>query len=128
MEDSNVGLVIGVAATAITSLAALFTQMVTARAQRLREERNRKWDLEDRKGVAQVNAEKTQALHSAITEARRSTLIAIADNTKKTEESTKTAKDARSEVTALKQRLDQKFEQIGARFKPPVQGPPTDGA
>lgn len=73
MDDasgSTVGIVVGVIATVVTSLVTLATLMFNARQQRLREERDRKWNLEDRRLRAEESSRdrqrQTKQIHAAI--------------------------------------------------------------
>jgi hypothetical protein len=127
-----VSLIATAATAAITGIVGVFQQVFNARQQRDREERDRKWKLED----SQMALQKTEALTQQIAAARAE----LGENTKITEAGRQAAKQAASDAKDAKTtaaaaqtvaaQLDAKLAQIGQRFqKPPaVPDPPRDGA
>jgi hypothetical protein len=113
--------------TVALSVLTLATIVANAVIQRMREVRQRRWDVEDRKAAAAASAQHTQNLHGAIEESRRSIGQAVAaniavsvqsardikDNTAKTVE----AKEAAAAAYVEANGMNKKLEQLGLRIK-----------
>lgn len=126
-EQSSLGLIVGVVASVVTSVLTFATLLYNGRQTRLREERNRQWDLEDRKERAKVSAEKTQELHTAIAEVRAKTVLTQAATLTtrqvlgdKIDEGTAASKLAQE----LANNVNEKFVALGLRMK--GRGPKAD--
>lgn len=138
MDSSLVPVVVGSAAATISSLVALLTIMFNARTARMREERNRKWDVEDRAHRAEASLVKTQELTAAIADVREKTLAstqaqhttrqmltnAIAQVQKKTEEGIEASKGAQD----VANHANSKLEAIGLRVAAMAKRDRPDGA
>lgn len=92
-----IGLVAALAAQALT----FFTLVFNAKQARLREERHRSWDIEDRKLLATKVVETTSEIRDA-----------IAENTAKTEQATVAAHDAYKEAN----HVNVKISDLNARL------------
>lgn len=69
-SPANLGIIVGIAASTITSILTFATLVFNARQARLREERARQWDIEDRAHAVQLasdeRTQQTAGLHKAI--------------------------------------------------------------
>lgn len=125
---SLVPILIGVATTAVTSLAALVTILLQARIQARREERQRKWDVEDRQLSAHDLAKQTATLGSAIAvntaltagtaRAVQQAQEAIADNTEKTLSIGRVAEQAVKDASVVDTKLEILAQRMRATKKP----------
>lgn len=119
-EQSSLALIVGVVASVVTSILTFATLLYNGRQTRLREERNRQWDLEDRKERAKVSAEKTEQLHTAIADVRAKTVLTQAA-TIATRQALGAKIDEGTAASKLAQELandvNDKFVALGMRMK-----------
>jgi methyl-accepting chemotaxis protein len=105
MPESSTALLIGVLGVVVAQLATFATLVFNARQQRLREERVRGWEVQDRAMLARTVTETSERLAATVTNQHGSVVAAIADNTHKTEEATQKATEAFQEANHVNNKI-----------------------
>jgi len=105
VTDTTTALLIGVLATFLASLTTFMTLVYNGRQQRLREERARRWEIEDRALLAKQVMDTSSALAQTAAQQHDVVVAAIADNTTKTELSTEKATEAFREANHVNHKI-----------------------
>lgn len=107
---------LGIVAAIIGQIVTLITLVYNSKQQRLREERNHRWEVEDRAALATKVVQTSDALAAKVlqtSDALASTVVqttagiqaAIADNTIKTEQATTAAHEAFKEANNVNNKI-----------------------